>query len=202
MIDIYHFSKPLSTHCLTTEQCLTNITSDIAQHAHLHFVPLINMDFIANLENYALNPSKNYRISDSSDILFNVILDFKAAQLEGNKKARNFLVQLQHELLINQKTYTSTLVAQLLDKIGINRANFLINRANNETISAIIKDQKFAEKIMQKKCATIALTFSKENETQVLTDFSVNDLVLAFAPHLTPTVDTDRLLQSLKAYAY
>ncbi len=58
MIDIYHFSKPLSTHCLTTEQCLTNITSDIAQHAHLHFVPLINMDFIANLENHALNPSK------------------------------------------------------------------------------------------------------------------------------------------------
>ncbi len=55
---------------------------------------------------------------------------------------------------------------------------------------------------MQKKCATIALTFSKENETQVLTDFSVNDLVLEFAPHLTPTVDTDRLLQSLKSYAY
>ncbi|MBZ6003038.1 DsbA family protein [Leuconostoc gelidum subsp. aenigmaticum] len=202
MIDIYHFSNPLSTHCLTTEQCLTNITSDIAQHTHLHFVPLISTNFIANLENRALNFSNNHRISDTSEILFNVILDFKAAQLEGNKKARNFLVQLQHELLINQKTYTAVLVAQILDKIGINRTDFLINRANKEAISAIIKDQKFAEKIMQKKCATIALTFSKENETQVLTDFSVNDLVLAFAPHLTPTVDTDRLLQNLKAYAY
>jgi len=202
MIDIYHFSNPLSTHCLTTEHYLTNITSDIAERTHLHFVPLINTTIIQKFKNHTLSLSMNDRISDTSEILFNVILDFKAAQLEGNKKARYFLVQLQHELLINQKHYTASLVNQILDKSGINHADFLTNRANEEAISAIIKDQKCAEKIMQKKCATIALTFSKDIETQVLTDFSVNELVLAFAPHLTPTVNTDTLLQNLKSYAY
>ncbi|WP_294974215.1 DsbA family protein [uncultured Leuconostoc sp.] len=202
MIDIYHFSNPLSTHCLTTEHYLTNITSDIAERTHLHFVPLINTAIIQKFKNHTLSLSMNDHISDTSEILFNVILDFKAAQLEGNNKARRFLVQLQHELLVNQEHYTASLVNQILDKNGINHADFLANRANEEAISAIIKDQKYAEKIMQKNCDTIALTFSKDIETQILTEFSVNDLVLAFAPHLTPTVNTDTLLQNLKSYAY
>lgn len=202
MIDIYHFSNPLSTQCLTTEQCLTSITRDIAQRTHLHFVPIISTDVITKLENHALPFLMTHAVTDTAEILFNVILDFKAAQLEGNKKARHFLIQLQHELLINQQTYTLTLIENILDKVGINRSDFFDNRANKEVISAIIKDQKFAQRIMYKQTATLAMTFSKDTETQVLTDFSVNDLVLAFAPHLTPTVDTDSLRHHLKSYAY
>lgn len=199
MIDIYHFSNPLSADCLTTAQCLQSIALDITESIQLYFVPLIDINFITKLENKAIDLTEQDSGSiDNIVTVFNVILDFKAAQLEGNKKARHFLIQLQHELIVNKQPYTRQLVKKLITGNGINYSDFLTNRVTDEAISAIIKDQKFAQKTIQNSATGIAVEFSEEQEINVLTDFSVNDLVLSFAPHFTPNINAEILLENIK----
>ncbi|WP_260363443.1 DsbA family protein [Leuconostoc falkenbergense] len=93
MIDIYHFTNPLSENCLATEECLEKLTHTVFQKARLRFIPLINEQVSAKLIQGEQSLPLMDIPYDRESLICRVILDFKAAQIEGNKKARPFFYQ-------------------------------------------------------------------------------------------------------------
>ena len=69
--------------------------------------------------------------------------------------------------------------------MGINITDFLYNRNSKETMQAILEDQQLAHGMMPKVQATVAIDDAVDLKTQILTDFSVNDLLPAFLPHIS-----------------
>lgn len=85
MIDIYHFANPLSENCLATEECLEKLTHTVFQKARLRFIPLINEQVSAKLIQGEQSLPLMDIPYDRESLICRVILDFKAAQIEGNK---------------------------------------------------------------------------------------------------------------------
>lgn len=183
MLSIYHFDTPLSDNCLITEQYLQKISQQIHRSHHLFFVPLINEPILKMIKDD--NSSCADEPTDKASLVYRLTLDFKAAQIEGNKKARALLINLQEALTVGHQKYSRNLVINIAKKVGINITDFLYNRNSKETMQAILEDQQLAHGMMPKVQATIAIDDAVDLKTQILTDFSVNDLLPAFLPHIS-----------------
>lgn len=198
MIDIYQFLNPLAEPCFRTEKYLLAVTESLAQKATVRFIPIMATDATQELK--SLTPDVS--LPDTLSAVCHVALDFKAAQLEGNKKARSFLMALQQAIVTNHQPYSRDLVVSVAKAAQLNVADFIINRETKETIRAVIEEQHLAQQLMPKIQTGITIDFSTASQTTVLTDCSAGHLVAAFTPHLTQRVTPDILLQNLNAYAH
>ena len=198
MIDIYQFLKPLSENCFRTEKCLLTVAESLKQKTSIHFIPIMTTDARQQLESFTPAGSR----PETLPTVCRVALDFKAAQLEGNKKARSFLMALQQALVTNNQSYSHELVIAIAKTTQLNVPDFISNRQTKETIRAVIKEQQLAQQLMPKIQAGVAIDVSTPSQTTVLTDCSAKKLVSAFTPHLTQRVTPDILLQNLSVYAH
>ncbi|MDV8950758.1 DsbA family protein [Leuconostoc falkenbergense] len=180
MIDIYHFTNPLSENCLATEECLEKLTHTVFQKARLRFIPLINEQVSAKLIQGEQSLPLMDIPYDRESLICRVILDFKAAQIEGNKKARPFLLALQTALINKKQVYSHSLITAIATQIGLNPDDFLKNRMSQEVVHALITDQKLAWRLLKKYQVTIAIDDSNTLETNLLTNFSKESLTTHF----------------------
>lgn len=136
-----------------------------------------------------------------ADTIFHVVCDYKAAQIEGNKKARNFLVQIQQRVTNQNLPYSEALSVATAQQVGLNTDDFLHNRVTDDTLAAVIADQKLAQTMLQRQEAAIAIDDMLTHEMQLVTDFSVANLVQTFGPHLGNHMTPLALQQQLEALA-
>ncbi|WP_278363620.1 DsbA family protein [Leuconostoc lactis] len=199
MLDIYHFSNPFSPTCLKTEERLLYITPGLATRTRLRFIPLINPDTVTE---YATHRAVlTDQPTSLADKIFHVVCDYKAAQIEGNKKARNFLVQIQQRVTNQNLPYSEALSVATAQQVGLNTDDFLHNRVTDDTLAAVIADQKLAQTMLQRQEAVIAIDDMLTHEMQLVTDFSVANLVQTFGPHLGNHMTPLALQQQLEALA-
>lgn len=199
MLDIYHFSNPFSPTCLKTEERLLYITPGLATRTRLRFIPLINPDTVTE---YATHRAVlTAQPTSLADTIFHVVCDYKAAQIEGNKKARNFLVQIQQRVTNQNLPYSEALSVATAQQVGLNTDDFLHNRVTDDTLAAVIADQKLAQTMLQRQEATIAIDDMLNHDMQLVTDFSVANLVQTFGPHLGNHMTPLALQQQLEALA-
>ena len=199
MLDIYHFSNPFSPICLKTEERLLYITPGLATRTHLRFIPLLNAETVA--EYAAHRAVLTDQPNTLADTIFHVVCDYKAAQIEGNKKARNFLVQIQQRVTNQNLPYSEALAVATAAQVGLNPTDFLHNRLTEETLSPVIADQKLAQSLLPQQEAAIAIDDMVNHNLQVVTDFSVANLVQTFSPHLGNQLTPLALQQQLEALA-
>lgn len=199
MIDIYHFSNPFSPTCLKTEERLLHIKPDLAAQTNLRFIPLVHADVVAEYD------AKRATLSDTpanmAHTIFHVVCDYKAAQIEGNKKARNFLVQIQQQVTHQKKRYSTALSIATAKQVGLDITDFLSNRTADETLSAVIAEQQLAQSMLQHQEAAIAIDDIADRDIQLLTDFSIANLVHTFGPLLGHGVTPAILQQHLETMA-
>lgn len=199
MLDIYHFSNPFSPTCLKTEERLLYITPGLATRTRLRFIPLINPDTVTE---YATHRAVlTDQPTSLADTIFHVVCDYKAAQIEGNKKARNFLVQIQQRVTNQNLPYSEALSVATAQQVGLNTDDFLHNRVTDDTLAAVIADQKLAQTMLQRQEAAIAIDNMLTHEMQLVTDFSVANLVQTFGPHLGNHMTPLALQQQFEALA-
>ncbi|MFT8570465.1 MAG: DsbA family protein [Leuconostoc pseudomesenteroides] len=180
MIDIYHFANPLSDNCLVAEECLEKFTHTFFQKTRLRFIPLINEQVSAKLiQGEQALPIMDMPY-DKESLTYRVILDFKAAQIEGNKKARPFLLSLQSALITKKQPYSLSLITSIATQVGLNLDDFLTNRMSQEVIDALKADQKLAWQLLNKYSVAIAIDDSSTLETSLLTNFSKESLTTHF----------------------
>ncbi|GMA69245.1 dihydroorotate dehydrogenase [Leuconostoc litchii] len=185
MLSIYHFDTPLSDNCLLTEQYLQNISEKIERSHHLFFVPIISESMMNIIkESIVLSEPCVDKPEDKITLVYRLILDFKAAQIEGNKKARALLIELQKSLLTDKKSYSLDLVTDVAKMVNLNIQDFLYNRNSSETVQSILDDQQLAHDMLTKIQPTVAIDDAFILNTQILTNFSVDDLLPAFLPHI------------------
>ena len=132
-IEIYLFVNPLGKNCAEAEKLLIDFTSTRSEKIDLTIIPLINQRMItATFEQQTIDlETRNHYFR----LAYTIALDFKAAQIQGKKGARQFLLALQHQLLNEGIPYSESLIKQLFLQTGGDYAMFKEDRH-----SALIKD--------------------------------------------------------------
>lgn len=183
MLEVYHFANPLASDCLATEMRLQEMVNHLPK-ARLRFIPLVHPEVISTLattiDQYEWPVLAEEQDADS--VAFRVCLDYKAAQLVGNKKARPFLIALQ-EKLQNGAAYSDALVLSLAAEIGLDADDFNQYRQASEASDAALADQQLAEDMLPADGSTIAIENNQTMTTHFVNDFTPQGLSDAFQSH-------------------
>lgn len=89
MIEIFLFFNPIGSVCLGTEQKLLRQLDKFQQEVRVHFVPVLNLDIMEQfMKREQLSVGNLAKRNQLLRAAYNLALDYKAAQYQGNKKAQ------------------------------------------------------------------------------------------------------------------
>lgn len=144
MLDVYHFDQLLTKQCLELEKYLQYLIDSNQRVMHLRFVPVIDEQFLSFSKHEQIKMAQQPPVN-RQQLAYRLALDFKAAQLEGNKKARHFLMHMQEALVAKHKDYSEDLVQEVAEFLDMDTDDFLHNRMDIDTINALIAEQSYVK---------------------------------------------------------
>lgn len=153
MIEIYLFINPIGSVCYEAEKQILELMAQENKKIQLRIIPLMNLktiDDIMKRKNISACDIE-YRNQLTKDI-YGASLDFKAAQLQGKKRGREFLLKLQQAINIEGRTYSKELSKELFSQMSAGDLEmFLEDRESDFVKEAFISDQQVAREMGIKK---------------------------------------------------
>lgn len=148
MIEIYLFVNPLGAICLSSEKRLLNFVQTSEQKIQFRLMPLVNMQTITDvMERYNIPKHDIEARNKLFENTYAAALDAKALQLQGKKKARKFLMQMQEEVACKKKEYTQELVLSLVEAVGGDLEMFEEDRRSDLVKTLFQEDQNTAREM-------------------------------------------------------
>ena len=146
MLEVFLFVNPLGTHCRETEAAVTRLAKEIETPIDLHFVMLLNFKIIDDLmTSLKLDPTDLTLRNQLFDAATQVALDYKAAQFQGNQKARALLLAEQEMFLDGNFTYDAMFAAACLRVAGLNPEAFAADRQQLDASDCFSEDFRLAQ---------------------------------------------------------
>ncbi|MBP1047728.1 DsbA family protein [Enterococcus sp. BWM-S5] len=172
MIEIYLFVNPLGKICLSIERDILKFAQAESKKIQLRLIPLVNMNTIKNL-------LKVHEIS-STDITgrnklfentYSAALDFKAAQLQGKKKGRHILLNLQQMIAEDNIPYSTDLAEKLIVEAGGDLEMFQADRNSSFVKDSFQIDQQIAREMgVSKHPSAVIYNYACDRDFGVLVE--------------------------------
>lgn len=197
MIEIYLFVNPLGTECYQAErEILRLVKAEKSKKIQFRFVPFVNMHIVDRLiKKYNLPKNDLALRNQLFQVLYSAALDYKALQLQGKKKGRFFLLQLQKCCGLERQKYTPSLVDRLVEKAGGDLEEFHLDRGSNFVKEAFLTDQQIAHDMsIENNPSCVVYNYSCERDFGVLLE---GELCKEFTA-LKELCQTDSLEESLR----
>lgn len=146
MIEIYLFVNPLGVECFQAErQILRLVEAESQKKIQFRFVPFVNMHVVDRFMKIYNLPKGDLALrNEIFQTFYNAALDYKTLQLQGKKKGRSFLLQLQKLCGIEKLAYEPKLVDQLVTAAGGDLEEFHHDRSSLLVKEAFLTDQQIA----------------------------------------------------------
>lgn len=147
MLEIFVFVNPIGNICLEVEKNLLALAGEQSRPVQIKFVPTLNFTIITDyMKAHAMDPKDLELRNHLFNLAYNIILDYKAAQFQGNLKARKLLMALQRAFNEDQR-YDRTMVAELLATYHIDQEMFDEDRTDAALRDAFSHDQQLASEM-------------------------------------------------------
>lgn len=148
MIEIYLFVHPMCSESLKAEKTVLNFAEKIGKNIQIKFLPLLNLQTFQTYieENPDICPTLTQR-NDLFNAAYSSTLDYKAMQLQGKKKGRAFLIEIQQAMLNSESSYNQQLVEDTIRNIKGNVTLFKEDRQSAGVKKAFQTDQTIAKEM-------------------------------------------------------
>ena len=124
MIEIYLFVNPLGKYCFEMEQQLLQFIEEeygtpSKEKMQFRFLPLVNLQTIGDvMQQKGISQNNLEERNHLFSMTYSAALDCKAAQFQGKKKGRRFLIKLQEAVGCNDIPYSQELAESIFEEIG------------------------------------------------------------------------------------
>lgn len=153
--DIFLFINPLSKKSLEVEK---NLLSHVdTNKTHVHFIPIINLRIVNNF--IKLHPHF-HGLDDKNKVfkmVYSELLAFKAAEFQGAKKARQFLISIQEATYRSNKPLSEQLILECAYKVNLDIEMFTADWHDDLVKEEFIKDLQLANKMNIKQTPATAV---------------------------------------------
>ncbi|KAF1302100.1 DsbA family protein [Candidatus Enterococcus willemsii] len=165
MIEIYLFIHPLGQLCYEAECKLLDFIYQDSHKIHLQILPLVNLMTNTSVMKRAGYDASNLACRNAFLMQsYEAALDYKAAQLQGKKYARNFLLQLQTALLKQHLPYSKQLTEQLFKQTGGDLEMFREDRQSTLIKEMFWQDQCTAREMnIQQQTSAVIYNHDTQN---------------------------------------
>ena len=149
IFDCYLFINPLGKQCYKCEQEVMKFIERTPHKVHVHFLPFHNFKSVTQyMKNNQLNDKNIDLRNEIYTKIYDASLSYKAAQLQGKKLGRAFLMELQTQLHLLHKEYTPELLQEIVQIIGLDEKMFYEDKASKLVHQEYEKDQQIAQEMM------------------------------------------------------
>ena len=149
IFDCYLFINPLGKQCYKCEQEVMKFIKRTPHKVHVHFLPFHNFKSVTQyMKNNQLNVKNIDLRNEIYTKIYDASLSYKAAQLQGKKLGRAFLMELQTQLHLLHKEYTPELLQEIIQIIGLDEKMFYEDKASKLVHQEYEKDQQIAQEMM------------------------------------------------------
>lgn len=149
IFDCYLFINPLGKQCYKCEQEVMKFIKRTPHKVHVHFLPFHNFKSVTQyMKNNQLNDKNIDLRNEIYTKIYDASLSYKAAQLQGKKLGRAFLMELQTQLHLLHKEYTPELLQEIIQIIGLDEKMFYEDKASKLVHQEYEKDQQIAQEMM------------------------------------------------------
>lgn len=148
MIEIYLFINPIDSICLQAEKEVLKFVEKSTGKIQVHFIPIHNLSTVTQyLSTNNLSKSDLNLRNTVCSVTYDICLYYSAATMQGKKKGRNFLLELQDALLEQKESYSETLVLEAAKKAKLDIPMFLEDKELEFTKTSFEADQKVAREM-------------------------------------------------------
>ena len=177
MWEIFLYINPLCSYCLKVEQAMIDFTRKHDIDTQYHFVTNYNMATIndyMNLKGFKIGNIEE-RNNASQEIIEAAKL-YKAASCQGNKKARNFLMNLQEQVNVLNNPFDDTTIKRAINNSGLDYKAIMADKESQCVEQGLKRDQQLSMEMSVQKAPT-AIVFDCDNEEKpgvMINDFGVS----------------------------
>lgn len=201
MLELHLFVNPLGMHCLSCEQDVLKCDHDLNIKINYQFIPLFNMKTIDNtIKLYNLNPHDLKLRQYVTEVLNQIILDYKAALFQGRKRGRHFLLLLQTAILKQGFDYNNQLVRDIAKSANLDLEMFLEDRQSQLAKQSFRQDQKIANDLgVSEPSTAVIFNTANSNYGVLIPNFDYATLIQACETgELSTNVSIDDLVSHLQ----
>lgn len=158
------FVNPIGGVCLETERNIIDSLDYHHQKARINVVPLTNLQIVTDyLERNHLDQHDLDLRNHISTVIYESLLDFKAASFQGKKKARAFLLSLQKHINHDQAKYSDDLINLVVAEAALDPATFWDDR-NSQLVKDLCEaDRQLASELGVKRTPSTVLVDYRHN---------------------------------------
>lgn len=176
MIEIYLFINPLDGQSLKAEQTFLKLMEKENKKIQLRLIPVLNLQIL----HHYLKETRSTHLTDQSvESFYSAAFDFKAVLLQGKKKGRSFLLNLQKLIAEEKHSYTEETVQKALQLANVNEEMFYEDRQSDFVKKCFNNDQKTAREMGIKMAPSAVIfnyTSSREYGT-LITNFNSVEVI-------------------------
>lgn len=145
MIEIYLFINPVGPICYHSETALLEILETLGEKVQLQILPLVNLKTVGiAMDDVSLDKKDILLRNEQAKNIYSAALDYKAAQLQGKKIARELLLKMQKCVGCDKESYSPELVEQLFLETSGNLEMFKEDRQSELVRKNFLADQEVA----------------------------------------------------------
>ena len=148
MIEIYLFINPIDSRCLQAEKEVLKFVEKSTGKIRVQFIPIHNLSTVTQyLTTNNLSKSDLNLRNAVCSVTYDICLYYSAATMQGKKKGRNFLLELQDALIEQKKSFSEALVLEAAKKVKLDIPMFLEDKELEFTKNSFEADQKVAREM-------------------------------------------------------
>lgn len=186
MFEIFLFINPIGIYCYDTERQIHQTVEELGLDVCYHYIPianvcLVNDDVIRRRKDAQKLPN----ITTFSKATYEALENYHAIKLGyGNKKARQYLYELQTKMSEDATVYSPELLEQINAKLNIKAETINSIKKGDYVHASIEEDQKLANQWNVKATPTTVLFDENNEQNGILLEGPINrdDLVNLLAP--------------------
>ena len=164
MTEIYLFINPIDSRCLRAEKEVLKFVEKSTSKIRVHFIPIHNLSTVTQyLATNNLSKSDLNLRNAVCSVTYDSCLYYSAATMQGKKKGRNFLLELQDALIEQKKSFSEALVLEVAKKVKLDIPMFLEDKELEFTKTSFEADQKVARE-MNASSAPSCVLFSNQHK--------------------------------------
>ena len=175
IFDCYLFINPLGKQCYKCEQEVMKFIERTPHKVHVHFLPFHNFKSVTQyMKNNQLNDKNIDLRNEIYTKIYDASLSYKAAQLQGKKLGRAFLMELQTQLHLLHKEYTPELLQEIIQIIGLDEKMFYEDKASKLVHQEYEKDQQIAQEMMVERNPSLVIFDNLNQQYGVILHQNIN----------------------------
>lgn len=148
MIEIYLFINPIDSTCFQAEKEVLKFIEKTTGKIRVNFVPIHNLSTVTQYLATNNLPKCDLTLRNAvCSVTYDICLYYTAATMQGKKKGRNFLIELQQSLIEENKPFSEDLVLEAANKAKLDIPMFLEDKELDFTKTSFEADQKVAREM-------------------------------------------------------